>query len=105
MTADPLIAGEISPDKDPWDSNQGIPSLLVGKFRQRLAEKLPRLSLRSVERFSFLAYPLSGGFKEWSLLPAFAVRPLLFSEWALRHLLGRLAAFRLLAVYEQVSGK
>lgn len=101
MTADPLIDGAISPDKDPFDSNQAIPTLLTGRYREALSEALPGLRLESAERFSFLAYPLSGGFRPWSLIPAFAARPLLGAEWALRGLFGRVAAFRLLAVYEK----
>lgn len=101
MSADPLAEGEISQQRDPWDSNQAIPTLLVGRFRERLSRILPDFPLRSVEHFSFLAYPLSGGFQPWSALPLPTVKPLLAIEWRLRHLLGRLAAFRLLAVYEK----
>lgn len=102
MTADPLATGTISTTKDPWHSNQAIPTLLVGRFRQRLAALLPGLELSKVERISFLAYPLSGGFLEWSLLPGAAAKPLLACEWRLRHLLGPLAGFRLLAVYRRL---
>lgn len=102
MSADPLAEKAPSADRDPWDSNQAIPTLLVGQFRKRLAALLPGLELLKAERISFLAYPLSGGFKEWSLLPAAVARPLLGLEWRLRHILGRLAGFRLLAVYVKV---
>jgi SAM-dependent methyltransferase len=102
MTVDPLTAGTISANRDPWDSNQAIPTLLVGRFRNRMAELLPGLQLVKVEHFSFLAYPLSGGFQQWSLLPAAAAKPLLACEWGLRRLLGRLAGFRLLAVYRRL---
>ncbi len=101
MSVDPIQSGAISADKDPYDSNQAIPTLLVGRSRERLAGILPGLRLTRLEWFSFLAYPLSGGFQEWSLLPAAAARPLLTLEWRLRRVFGRLAAFRLLAVYEK----
>lgn len=101
MSADPLASGEISSSRHPWQSNQAIPTLLTGRFRQRLADALPGLRLVKLERFAFLAYPLSGGFQEWSLLPAGLAGPLLALEWRTRDLLGRLAAFRLLAVYER----
>ena len=101
MGVDPLAATSISIDKNPWDSNQGIPSLLVGRYRQAVANAIPELTLRSVDYFSFFAYPLSGGFKPWSLIPLAAVRPLLAVEWAAHSLIGRLAAFRLLGVYER----
>ena len=99
MAADPLAAG--AGDKNPYDSNQAIPTLLTGRYREACARAVPGLALERVDYFSFLAYPLSGGFREWSLLPAALARPLLAAEWALRHLLGRLAGFRLLAVYRR----
>ena len=101
MSVDPLKDGSISADRDPYDSNQAIPTLLVGRFRERLARIMPKFPLLRVEWFSFLAYPMSGGFQPWSLLPVAAAGPLLALEWSLRRVIGRLAAFRLLAVYEK----
>lgn len=99
MSANPLKSRGVSADKDPWDSNQAIPTLLVGRYCATLARELPELQLIRLDWFSFLAYPLSGGFRPWSVLPAAVVRPLLAAEWKLRRLLGRRAGFRLLAVY------
>lgn len=99
MSVDPLKVGTVSANKNPYDSNQAIPTLLVGRYRDAIAREIPELTLISLDWFAFLAYPLSGGFRPWSLLPAAAARPLLASEWHLRRLFGRLAAFRLLAVY------
>lgn len=104
MSADPLPDGEISPDRHPWDSNQAIPTLLTTRFRGELARQVPELRLVGLDFFSFFAYPLSGGFKEWSLLPLAVARPLLSLEWSVRSMFGRLAGFRLLAVYEKTSG-
>jgi SAM-dependent methyltransferase len=101
MFTDPFKSGAITAEKDPWDSNQAIPTLLVGRFRGRLASVLPSLQLRGIDWFSFVAYPLSGGFRPWSALPAFIARPLLTVEWHLRKLIGPFAAFRLLAVYQK----
>jgi SAM-dependent methyltransferase len=101
MAADPLGEGAITPGRDPFDSNQAIPTLLAGRDRERLAAALPALRLTDLERFSFLAYPLSGGFRPWSLVPAALTKPLLDLEWAMRGAFGRLAAFRMLAVYER----
>jgi SAM-dependent methyltransferase len=101
MSVDPLKDGSITADKDPYDSNQAIPTLLVGRFREQLADIMPEFPLLRVEWFSFLAYPLSGGFQPWSLLPLALTRPLLALEWSLRRIVGRFAAFRLLAVYEK----
>lgn len=98
---DPLVDGPITPGRDPYDSNQAIPTLLTGRYRAALAEKVPGLALTALERFSFAAYLLSGGFRSWSLLPKFAAGPLLRLEWSLRRVLGPLAALRLIAVYEK----
>ncbi len=103
MTADPLAATIVNPGKDPWDSNQAIPTLLVGRYRNALARAVPGLVLKRVERFSFVAYPLSGGFRPWSLLPTLLARPLLELEWLSRGLFGRLAAIRLIAVYRRTA--
>lgn len=101
MDANPLADGNISPDKHPWDSNQAIPTLLVGRDRERLSSELPELRLIEIERFSFLAYPLSGGFRPWSAIPAALVKSLLAMEWSMRRAFGSFAAFRLLATYER----
>jgi len=101
MSADPLAVGAVTPEKDPWHSNQAIPTLLVDRYRTAMAQVVPQFTLVRVERFSFFAYPLSGGFRPWSLLPRRAAGPLLAAEWSLRTLLGRFIAFRLLAIYDR----
>jgi len=103
MSVDPL-APPATLDKDPYDSNQAIPTLLVGRFRKALASIAPNLAFHRVDRFSFVAYPLSGGFQRWSLLPLPVAGPLLKLEWMGRGLFGRLAAFRLLAVFNRTTG-
>jgi SAM-dependent methyltransferase len=102
MGADPLADGPINPDRAPFDANQGIPTLLFGRDRKRLARSFPRLNLLQFERLSLFAYPLSGGFRPWCLVPAFMVAPLLKMEDAIAPAIGRLAAFRLLAVIEKL---
>ena len=101
MTADPLKEGAITQDKNPWDSNQALPTLLTGRYRVQTQQAVPDLTLQSLDRFSFLGYPLSGGFKPWSLLPEAVAPALLRAEWSARKALGALAAFRLLAVDEK----
>ena len=101
MSAEPLTEGPITPGRDPFDSNQAIPTLLVGRFRNALKQAVPGLDLISVDRFSFLAYPLSGGFQTWSALPPIVANSLLTLEWRMRRIFGRLAAFRMLVVYEK----
>ena len=103
LSVDPLAMLAFDPDKSPWDSNQAIPTLLVDRYRAELARIVPGLVLEDVSRFSFLAYPLSGGFQPWCLLPQILVRPLLKLEWLGRGLLGRACAFRLLATYRRTA--
>ncbi|MEJ2374259.1 MAG: methyltransferase domain-containing protein [Pseudolabrys sp.] len=102
MSAHPLEADSASDARGPYDSNQAVPTLLVGRFREACRRAVPNLELEQVEYFSFVAYPLSGGFRTWSLMPAIAVRLLLAAEWKLRHMFGPLAAFRLIAVYRRI---
>ena len=52
---------------------------------------------------SLFAYPLSGGFKPWSLLPAAWTRPVLSLEEAISPWVGRLLAFRLFAVVRKTA--
>lgn len=101
MSANPLTEGPITAGRDPFASNQAIPTLLAGRFRDALKRAVPGLELISVDWFSFLAYPLSGGFQPWSALPTAIANLLLAVEWKSRRVIGRLAAFRMLVVYEK----
>jgi SAM-dependent methyltransferase len=103
MSVNPLTTASVATKKDPYDSNQAIPTLLLGRFRAALASAVPGLVLYRVDWFSFLAWPLSGGFRPWCMLPMGITHPLLRIEWISRGLLGRLAAFRLMAVYRRVA--
>ena len=51
--------------------------------------------------WSFVSYPLSGGFKSWSLLTPGAARKLIACEQAVERILGRQAAFRMMMVIEK----
>ena len=104
LRADPLAAPIDSP-RDPFDANQAIPTLLFVRQPQRFAARFPALSLVRVEWLSLLAYPLTGGFRSWSLIPARLVEPLLKLEGRLLPAVGRLMAFRLLAVVERRAAR
>jgi SAM-dependent methyltransferase len=101
MNMDPLIEGTPNPDRNPYDSNQAIPTLLVGRERARLAKLIPTLSLIKTDWFSLIVYPLSGGFKPWALLSDRVGRHLLSLEKTLEPLFGPIFAFRLLIVLEK----
>ena len=98
---DPLAVGTLSPNRDPYDSNQAIPTRLFGRDRTRLETLIPTLHVSQYDRFSFWAYPLSGGFRPWSALPASLVSPVLKLERMLEPFLAPFMAFRLLGVIEK----
>jgi SAM-dependent methyltransferase len=104
LADDPLRTDSPS-RRDPYAANQAIPTLLFGplwgRHRARLAAMCPALAVRERRMVSLLAYPLTGGFRPWSLIPAALVRPALRIESALAPVLGPLCAFRMLVVMER----
>ncbi len=102
-SADPLADGTPDPDRDPYDSNQAIPTILVTRDRARFHARFPELRIARVVWFALAAYPLSGGFQPWSLVSDGAARRLLRWERAIEPLLGRFAAFRVMIVIEKAA--
>src|SRR5688572_27890164 len=88
MTVDPLGEGLPDVHKDPYVGNQAIPTLLIDRHAARLKTLEAALELRSVRHLSLFAYPLSGGFKQWSLLTVGAARALLRFEDRMEEFLG-----------------
>lgn len=103
MKADPFAAVEVNPDRDPFDANQAIPSLLFATeaARQRLEQTIPSLRVRSVDWLSLFAYPLSGGFQNWSLMPPPLVAPTLALERMVPAAIRKHLAFRMIVVLER----
>jgi SAM-dependent methyltransferase len=100
---DSLARGRPGSSRHPMDSNQAIPTLLVGRDRARLELQFAGLRVAYVKRLSLVAYPLSGGFRSWCLLPLAFVAPVLRAERCLSPLLGRIMGFRLFLVLERRS--
>jgi hypothetical protein len=100
---DPLVMGAPDPKRNPGDSNQAIPTLIAVKHRARFDALFPGLRIERIDWFSFAAYPMSGGFKAWSLLPMKVARHLLHFERILEPVAGRFLAFRMLLVIEKPS--
>jgi SAM-dependent methyltransferase len=98
-----LVEGIPHPGRDPYASNQSIPTVLATRERDRLHRLFPELRLARVEWFSLAAYPLSGGFKPWSLVGAGMARRLMRVERALEPVLGRFMAFRMMLTVEKVA--
>ncbi|MDC1536781.1 class I SAM-dependent methyltransferase [Candidatus Thioglobus sp.] len=88
-------------NKDPYEANQAIPTLLFNKYYLILSDL--KLSLISNKWMSLFVYPLSGGFKKWSLVPSFLVNFLLRIEKKLIPLLGPLMAFRMVVVVKNTK--
>ena len=101
MNEDPLIVGKPDAMRDPYESNQAIPTLLVTRQRARLSQLLPSLRITRTDWFSLWVYPLSGGFQPWSLLPDRVGHSILKLERKLEPVLGRFLAFRLLTIMER----
>ncbi len=101
LDADPLADGSPDAAKHPMDSNQAIPTLLAGRDRLRVESQFPGLKVLHAETLSLLAYPLSGGFRRWCLVPRSLIGPLLRLESHLERHLGPYAGFRLLLVLER----
>jgi hypothetical protein len=71
--------------------------------RDRRRRRKPQRRLLHRPRLSPFAYPLSGGYRPWCLLPERIVEPVMRFENRLAPALGPLMAFRLLMVIEQRS--
>lgn len=103
MNADPLVEGSPDRNRDPYHSNQAIPTLLATSYRDRFHAKFPSLMIRETLWFSFVAYPFSGGFRPWSLMTEPMARGMLWLEKHVERALGRHFGFRLLTVIEKRS--
>ena len=101
VSADPLIEGAPDPHRDPYDSNQAIPTLIATRDRGRFERLFANLKVTQVDWFSLAVYPLSGGFKAWSLIPQALSRRALQAERAIEPMLGRLTGFRMMLVIEK----
>ncbi|MCZ8036137.1 MAG: class I SAM-dependent methyltransferase [Novosphingobium sp.] len=103
MDADPLTSGDSNPTRDPYASNQAIPSLIATRHMARFHALVPGLTIREAVWFSPLSYPLSGGFKPWALLTAGLARALMTLERRIERRLGRFIGFRVMLTFEKSS--
>jgi SAM-dependent methyltransferase len=104
MDADPFADIGINPDRDPFDANQAVPTLLFAKpaARRRIEQAIPSLRVSSVNWLSLWAYPLSGGFQKWSLIPAVLVDTVLILERKIPQVVQRQIGFRMRVVLERI---
>jgi len=104
LKVDPFAAVSHDPLRDPFDANQAIPTLLFAtdQARKRLEAEIETFRVVEVDWLSLFAYPLSGGFKEWCLVPPKLLAPLLAVESVMPKFVRKKAGFRILAVLEKV---
>ena len=100
---DPLVEGIASADRDPYDSNQALPTLIATKYRDRFHRLFPDLKITETKWFSLVVYPLSGGFKAWSLFPSRLAPTFLRWERAFEAAVGPVLGFRILMVIEKLG--
>jgi SAM-dependent methyltransferase len=103
MSADPLEDGAPDLARAPFDANQAIPTLLMTRDKSRFEAAFPELKIEHVYWLSLFAYPLSGGFRSWSLINASMAKAMLSVEGWVAPLLGRLLGFRILIVITRVA--
>jgi len=102
LTADPLLDGPIDAKKCPFDGNQGFATILVTQKKCAVEGVVPGLSIVDHKWIGSLAYPLSGGFRRWSMVPERFVRQILTLESLIDSALGRWCGFRLLVTLERL---
>ena len=105
MSADPFAVVDVDPERDPFDANQAIPTLLFSTepARRRFEKTVPAFRVRNVDWLSLIAYPLSGGFQPWSLLPTALVDPLLRLEKRVPLFIRKGMAFRMMVALERLG--
>ena len=98
---DPLQDQVSADPRDPFDSNQAIPTLMFGRRRAEFEAAFPALAILRVEYLSSISYPASGGFSHRPFLPVPLWSALHRLEGKLPRPLRRWAAFRMLVTMER----
>jgi SAM-dependent methyltransferase len=103
MSANPFAPRTAAGRRDPFDSNQAIPTLLFARAQNRgeLQRLVPELRVTKVDWLGLFAFPLSGGFRRWSALPAGLASALIKFEDSLPAACRSLCGFRLFVTLER----
>ncbi len=102
MNANPIEDGPRETTRDSFEANSAIPTLIFNKYRAVFEKTYPALNVVKIYYFSLMAYPLSGGFQHWTLLPHWAVHTLLKFENKIYPFVGKYIGFRLFVVLEKM---
>jgi len=96
LFAGPLEEGQ----RHPWCANQAVATLLFWRYLHKFSALHADLRVIQREVSDIIAYPLSGGFEFYSLIPRRAL-PLFYAFERLCQPLAKLLAFRSLIVLEK----
>ncbi len=83
------------------DFYRRVPTLIATRDRDRFHRRFPNLKIERVDWFSLFVYPLSGGFKTWSLIPQNLAGGMLAMERRIEGSWGRFTAFRMMLIVEK----
>ena len=82
-------------------------NVVIGKGQVEVSDKEGKIiksdKVIYKKEFGFLTYPLSGGFRTWTLLPSFLYPLFLKIEKFLETYLARHVSFRMLVVLEKIN--
>lgn len=92
---------QVDKDKDPYESNQAIPTIIFKRDVKIFLSLNKKFNIIRSDWLSLFAYPLSGGFQPWSLIPYSWIKVLLKIEEKLLPFIGKIMAFRLMVVLEK----
>jgi SAM-dependent methyltransferase len=101
LSINPCTKRETDPSRKPFDANQAVPTLLFGRYRNDFLGQFPDLKIITLKYLDIVAYPLSGGFRPWCLVPGKILRYLFELEHYIIPVLGPLMAFRYFGVLEK----
>jgi len=101
LSADLFNVKDAATEKEPFESNQAIATLLFFKKLDEFASRFPSLRLRKREVREFLLYPLSGGFEGAQLVPFSLKAPFTLIDSLAIKVFGSLIAGRCLVVLEK----
>jgi SAM-dependent methyltransferase len=101
LSVDPLALAGGGDARDPFDANQGIPTVLFGRKRRAFEQAFPALAIKRVQYMSGFSCPASGGFSHGPFLPWPLWSLLHRIDAALPSALMRVMAFRMLVVLER----
>ncbi len=101
LWVDPLADQTAAGPRDPFASNQAIPTLIFGRARKTFEKECPALAVRQVEYLAGLSYLASGGFSYRPVLPMKVWSFLNGLENRLPRVVRRWVAFRMLITIER----